>query len=360
MIMIRNEIVSLIGHYQLENSEELSFQRFGSGLIHQTFLIEVNQKKYILQGFNSNVFKYPIRINDNLTFLSQSGDLRLLPFQLPLPILNREGLGMVDFQGGLYRLFDFVEGETLQQITDPDQATGAAEAYAIFSKWADRFSLSQFVETIPNFHRLDLRFDRLEEVAKSAQNLSAAETQMLSFYLGQKPLVEAYLNIIQSIPQRLTHNDTKINNLIFSSDRRKIKAIIDLDTIMPGYLLYDFGDLVRTVASGEEEISQNWGNQKLLVPIFEKLLAGYWAGAGDWMSQAEAKSLLIGGEVMTCLMGIRFFTDHLEGNVYYQVAYEEQNFHRANNQMILLQSLQSQRPEMENIFSEITGIPTES
>jgi len=358
--MNRNEIVSLVGHYQLENNEELSFQRFGSGLIHQTFLIEVNQKKYILQGFNSNVFTYPNRINDNLTFLSQSGELRLLPFELPLPIINREGSGMVDFQGGLYRLFDFVKGETLQQITDPDQATVAAEAYAIFSKWASRFPISQFIETIPNFHRLDLRFDRLEQVAKSARNLSAAEIRVLSFYMGQKPLVEAYLKTIQAIPQRLTHNDTKINNLIFSPDLRKVRAVIDLDTIMPGYLLYDFGDLVRTVASGEEEISQNWGNQKLLVPIFEKLLAGYWAGAGNWMTQAEAKSLLIGGEVMTCLMGIRFFTDHLEGNVYYQVAYEEQNFHRANNQMIFLQSLQSHRANLQSIFSKITEIPIES
>jgi Ser/Thr protein kinase RdoA (MazF antagonist) len=358
--MNRNEIVSLVGHYQLENNEKLSFQRFGSGLIHQTFLIEVNQKKYILQGFNSNVFTYPNRINDNLTFLSQSGELRLLPFELPLPIINREGSGMVDFQGRLYRLFDFVKGETLQQITDPDQATVAAEAYAIFSKWASRFPISQFIETIPNFHRLDLRFDRLEQVAKSARNLSSAEIRVLSFYMGQKPLVEAYLKTIQAIPQRLTHNDTKINNLIFSPDLRKVRAVIDLDTIMPGYLLYDFGDLVRTVASGEEEISQNWGNQKLLVPIFEKLLAGYWAGAGNWMTQAEAKSLLIGGEVMTCLMGIRFFTDHLEGNVYYQVAYEEQNFHRANNQMIFLQSLQFHRADLQSIFSKITEIPIES
>jgi Ser/Thr protein kinase RdoA (MazF antagonist) len=358
--MYRNDILELIKQFQIEGTEESRFEKFGSGLIHQTFLIELNQNKYILQCFNSNVFKFPDRIEKNLGLLSELGDLKILPFQLPLPILNRDGSGIVAFKGSLYRLFDFVEGETLQQITDPNQAVKAAEAYALFSRWADSFPLDRFAETIPDFHRLDLRFDRLEEVAKSAQNLSAAETEILDFYLAQKLLVETYLKIIHKIPQRLTHNDTKINNLIFSPDFSKVAAVIDLDTIMPGYLLYDFGDLVRTVASAAEEISQDWTSQKLLVPIFEKLLAGYWEGAGDWMSQEEAKSLLIGGEVMTCLMGVRFFTDHLEGNVYYQVAYSDQNFHRAKNQMILLQSLQSHKTDLELIFSQITRISIES
>lgn len=358
--MDRRDIEALLGQFQLEGLGVFKFFKFGAGLIHQTFLIEFGERKFILQDFNSNVFKYPNRINDNLTLLSQSGDLTQLLFQLPLPILNREGSGLVAFQGRLYRLFDFIEGKTLQQISDPNQATKAAEAYALFSRWADSFSLVQFVETIPNFHRLDLRFDRLEEVAKSSQNLSTAETQILDFYLAQKQLVESYLKIIHEIPLRITHNDTKINNLIFSSDLSKVAAVIDLDTIMPGYLLYDFGDLVRTVASAEEEISQSWENQKVLLPIFENLLIGYWTGAGDWMSQEEAKSLLIGGEVMTCLMGVRFFTDHLEGNAYYQVAYHEQNLHRAKNQMILLQSLQTHRADLELIFSKITRISIES
>lgn len=358
--MDRNHILELIKQFQLEVRDEFSFEEFGSGLIHQTFLIEMNVRKFILQGFNSKVFNYPDRINDNLKLLSQSSDLTQLPFQLPLPILSLDGSGMVLFQGSLYRLFDFVEGKTLQQISDPNQAAKAAEAYALFSKWANSFALDQFSETIPNFHRLELRFDRLKEVSKSTQRLSAVEKEILKFYLSQKPLVETYLQVIRQIPLRLTHNDTKINNLIFSADLSKVAAVIDLDTIMPGYLLYDFGDLVRTVASAEEETSQDWTSQKLLVPVFEKLLEGYWAGAGEWMNQEEAKSLLIGGEVMTCLMGLRFLTDHLQGNVYYQVAYPEQNFHRAKNQLILLQSLQAHRADLQKVFLKITGISPDS
>lgn len=352
--MNREELVELLSLFQLESVEQFDFERFGSGLIHQTFFIKLGQKEYILQAFNSNVFKFPERIENNLSLLSNFGDLNQLPFQLPLPIPNLEGIGIVKYKGMHYRLFDFVGGQTLQQISDLNQAKNAAEAYANFSKWADSFPLEKFVETISNFHRLDLRFGRLVEVAKSAVNLTDEEQQVLDFYLGQKGLVENYLRTIDQIPLRLTHNDTKINNLIFSQDLTQVAAVVDLDTIMPGYLLYDFGDLVRTVASGAEEISLDWDSQKLITPVFEQLLVGYWAGAGDWMDSKEAKSLLIGGEVMTCIMGLRFLTDHLEGNVYYQVTYSLQNFHRAKNQMLLLKSLQDAKPELEKIWKSVT------
>jgi len=354
--MDRQDILELLRQYPNLELEDFSFQKFGAGLIHQTFLIEAGQKKFILQGFNSNVFKSPERIEKNLSRLYQQGNLEKLPFQLPLPIPNLAGTGLVNYKGKLYRLFDFVEGKSLQQIHDTSQAKIAAEAYALFSKWADSFSLGQFEETIPYFHRLDLRFARLEEVANSAKNLNPEEVQILDFYLNQKKLVEEYVQITAEIPMRLTHNDTKINNLIFSENLKNVAAVIDLDTIMPGYLLYDFGDLVRTVASAEEETSQVWGNQKVSLPIFEKLLEGYWQGAADFVSKKEGTSLLIGGEVMTCLMGLRFFTDHLEGNVYYHVDYPEQNLHRAKNQQILLQSLQANRSQMKKCFSMITGI----
>jgi Ser/Thr protein kinase RdoA (MazF antagonist) len=353
--MNRNDLYELLKCYPLEGLEELNFQKFGAGLIHETYLIELRKHQYILQYFNSNVFKHPNRIEKNLTLLSKVGDFSQLSFQLPLPIQNLDGSGLVEFQGKLFRLFHFVEGKTLQQISDPNQAKQAAEAYASFSRWADAFPLVKFEETIPNFHRLDLRFHRLEEVAKSVKNLNPEEQQILDFYLSQNELVTNYLQVISEIPLRLTHNDTKINNLIFSSNLKKVEAVIDLDTIMPGYLLYDFGDLVRTVASAEEETSLDWENQKLQLPIFENLLTGYWAGAGDLMSEKEAKSLLMGGEVMTIIMGLRFLTDHLEGNVYYRVEYPEQNFHRAKNQMILLRSQQSLRPVLQEIWEKITG-----
>ena len=135
-----------------------------------------------------------------------------------------------------------------------------------------------------------------------------------------------------------------------------MEAVIDLDTLMAGMLLYDFGDLVRTVACSEPETSQNWQNLFLIPEVFEDLLKGYWEGIKDFATPEEIKSLLLGGEVMTIIMGLRFFTDHLEGNVYYRVEYREQNFHRAKNQMIFLQSQQAIRPKLQQIWEKVTGV----
>lgn len=351
------EIKGILSNYYLPITDQYSFEKFGAGLIHQTYLVTIGDQRYILQGFNQNVFKYPERIEQNLKLLGEEQDsYKKLPFHLPLPILSKSGAATIKFDQKLFRLFEFVDGQTLQQIQNSNQAYLAAEAYASFSRWAEQFPIDSFSETIPNFHRLDLRYERLQEVAMLRQPSTLEETEILQYYLGQENLIKEYLETIQTIPRRLTHNDTKINNLIFSSDLQKVQAVVDLDTIMPGYLLYDFGDLVRTVASAEEEISQNWDNQQLIPSVFEKLLAGYWSAAGAWMTPEEGKSILLGGEVMTALMGIRFFTDHLEGNSYYQVAYPLQNLHRAKNQMTLLHSMQGLRPELRRIFAQVTQV----
>lgn len=351
--MEKDKLILLLSHYDLPDSL-VKWSAFGKGLIHQTFWIDLGDKEYILQGFNQNVFKFPERIEQNLNLLGQDQGLTQgLPFQLPLPILTKKGSLTTSFDGKLFRLFEFVDGATLQQIQNPSQAFLAAEAYASFSRWAEQFPIDSFADTIPNFHRLDLRYSRLQAVAKTQTPTSPEESEVLDFYLGQEKLIAEYLQTTGQIPSRLTHNDTKINNLIFSKNLSKVEAVIDLDTIMPGYLLYDLGDLVRTVANTEEETSLNWANQRITLPIYEQLLAGYLSGAANWISDAEKDSLLLGGEVMTCLMGTRFLTDHLEGNVYYHVDYPEQNFHRAKNQMHLLQSLQSSRPELQKILDSL-------
>jgi hypothetical protein len=133
-----------------------------------------------------------------------------------------------------------------------------------------------------------------------------------------------------------------------------VEAIIDLDTLMGGYLMYDFGDLVRTVACSLPETSTDWGKVSLHSSLFEELLKGYWKGVQGIATSNEAKSLLFGGEIMTLIMGLRFFTDHLQGNIYYRVSYPEQNFHRAKNQMIFLQSQQAQRENLQSAWKKIT------
>jgi Ser/Thr protein kinase RdoA (MazF antagonist) len=340
--------------YTFLADQSLLISELGEGLIHETLLIEGKTKKWVLQGFNEAVFNFPERIDYNLTLLSTHSKTRSLPFLLPLPILNSAGKGLTKIGGKNYRLFDFVEGNTLQLIENPNQAFLAAQAYGEFANWAKDISGEAMQETIPNFHRLDLRFQTLEEVSHSRKKLFTEEKEILDFYLKQKPLVNWYLAQLNQLPVRVTHNDTKINNLIFAEDLSKVEALIDLDTVMGGFLMYDFGDLVRTVACSVPETSIIWNEIRLLPEIFEELLKGYWEGVRSIATPNEAKSLIFAGEIMTLIMGLRFFTDHLQGNVYYRVSYPEQNFHRAKNQLTFLRSQQETRELLIRIWEKVT------
>lgn len=353
--MIKGDIAGILANYTFHEFENFEFQTFGEGLIHGTYLIKSGEEKFILQEFNNGVFQYPERISNNQRLVKTQADESLLPFQLPLPILNSNKKLITNYNGRLFRLFEFVSGQTIQEITELDQAYLAARAYGLFANWGKVVDTSELQECIPDFHRLDLRFAKLEEVASAKGFLSSEDKEVLDFYLSQKELVIEYQKYQAVLPARLTHNDTKINNLIFSHNLQKVEALVDLDTLMSGYLMYDFGDLVRTVACSKSETSQNWGAIILEIPVFEKLLKGYFEGIKSFATKKEIESLLIGGNVMICIMGLRFFTDHLLGNVYYKVQYPEQNFHRAKNQMLLLKSLEDSKPQIQKIFENITA-----
>lgn len=351
-------ITQLTQSYSFLENIDLKVSPLGEGLIHETLLIESESEQWVVQGFNEAVFNFPERIDFNLSLISAHAKSQksALAFLLPLPLLNKAGNGLTEIDRKKFRLFEFVKGKTLQQISDSKQAFIAAQAYGEFANWAKSISGSVMQETIPDFHRLDLRFDKLISVSSKKTDLASEEIDILDFYLSQQHLVEWYLDQVNNLPLRVTHNDTKINNLIFSDDLEKVEALIDLDTLMGGYLMYDFGDLVRTVACSLPETSNQWEAIQLISEIFEELLKGYWEGIKDFASLEEASSLLFGGEIMTLIMGLRFFTDHMQGNIYYRVSYPEQNFHRAKNQMILLKSQQENRDLLKNSWSKVTGL----
>lgn len=352
--MVNENIAGILAAYSFDSFEDFSFHPFGAGLIHGTYLIESRNSTFILQEFNTVVFQYPERITHNQRQIKSQGDDSLLPFTLPLPILNSAQKLITEWNGKLFRLFEFVSGQTIQQITMLNQAHLAAKAYGDFATWGEVVDIGKLQECIPDFHRLDLRFAKLQEVAKNKESVSKEDQEILEFYLGQKELIKDYVKFQAILPNRLTHNDTKINNLIFSDDLSKVEALVDLDTLMPGYLMYDFGDLVRTVACSESETSQYWDKIKLEIPVFEQLLQGYWEGVKGIATEEETRSLMLAGEMMTCIMGLRFLTDYLQGNIYYKVEYLNQNFHRAKNQMIFLKSLQEAKPELEEIWKSVT------
>ncbi|WP_373520530.1 phosphotransferase enzyme family protein [Aquiflexum sp.] len=319
-------------------------QKFGDGHIHKTFLIDDGVRQYILQQFNNSVFKNPERISHNHAILLDQINANQLPFELPLPIPNLNGELFTVIDGDYFRLSPFITGKCINEVDNSHQAYLAAKAFAHFIKAGIHIDASLFQEVIPGFNDLELRYNQLLEALSKTEREVTGELQVLvDFYLSQKDLVEEYLFWKERLPLRLTHNDTKINNLIFSENLNKVIAIIDLDTLTAGYVYYDFGDLVRTVACTEGENSTNWNNIDVDQDKFDALLNGLLEIGDGTFTKDEIQSLSFGGKMMTCIMGFRFLADYLNGNIYYTIHYEAQNLHRAKNHMHLLMALRKRR-----------------
>lgn len=351
--MEQNLLSSIIGNYPIQ-TDKLAVKRFGSGHIHKTYLVRTSDESYILQEFNDKVFRYPERISANQQVLHADLNEDELPFVLPLPIKNKDNSFFTKTNKSLFRLFPFIQGTTRDAVSKKTHAGIAAEAFAFFIKGFVHTDPGQLQDSIPDFHNLELRFQQFENSLKNPQpEIDEDLANLIEFYLGQKDLVSQYQSYVESLPKRVTHNDTKINNLIFREDLAKVNALIDLDTIMSGYVFYDFGDLVRTVACTEDESSQNWDNINVDLEKYEGLLEGFIQTLNGVITEEEMNSLPYGGEMMTCIMGLRFLTDYLNGNIYYQISYPEQNRHRSKNQARLLQSLIQHRTHIKQATEKL-------
>ncbi|MEX2592831.1 MAG: aminoglycoside phosphotransferase family protein [Anditalea sp.] len=349
-----DKIGLILEAYDLKD-KELEIRKYGSGHIHGTYLLHAGAERFILQAYNKKVFRFPERISGNQNILSEHLGAEKLPFALPLPIKNLDGNFFSVHGHQLFRLFPFVEGLTKDAVELPQEAHLAAEAFGIFIKAFLDVSTEGFQETIPDFHNLTLRYQQLQDSIHNTKLTIDRELQaLMEFYIGQTGLLYQYQDYQKKLPLRVTHNDTKINNLIFEENLSKVNALIDLDTIMPGFIFYDFGDLVRTVACSEDESSQNWNSIQVDLDKYKSLITGFCNPLKPTVSKEELASLPYGGEMMTYIMGLRFLTDYLNGNVYYHINYPQQNLHRAKNQFHLLSSLQENRARIGEMMEEVT------
>ncbi|GGZ20068.1 mucin desulfatase [Echinicola pacifica] len=346
MALITNQ---LLGMYGIDE-EVIELKPYGSGHIHKTFFLYTPSKKFILQGFNKAVFTHPDRIGANLQAVQKTLEGQHLPFELPLPIPTITGESFATLNGELFRLFPFVNGLSINSAETPHQAYLASKSFGEFIKACASLSGDQMIPVIDGFHDLALRYRQFENALKASQVPKTDELMhWVKFYQKQVLLVRKYRRYTEILPWRVTHNDTKINNVIYDADFTKINAVIDLDTVMGGYVFYDFGDLVRTVACTEEESSTDWEKVNIDLDKYEALLQGFQEALQEVLSPEEIDSLTFGGEMMACIMGLRFLTDYLNGNIYYPIKYPMQNFDRAKNQALLLMALQEKRELIEQM-----------
>jgi Ser/Thr protein kinase RdoA (MazF antagonist) len=258
-----------------------------------------------------------------------------------------------DLKGNFWRTFLFIEkAQTFQAVQSYEQAFEAGKSFGHFQAVLDDLPSPRLIETIPDFHNTAKRFRALEKaVNRDACNRAKSCRREIDFVLNRTAestiLIQAHHD--GRIPERITHNDTKFNNLMLDEETGLGICILDLDTVMPGLSLYDFGDMVRTTTSPAEEDEQDLSKVIMQMPMFEALVKGFLESIRDMLTPTEIEYLAFSGRLITIELGARFLTDFLEGDVYFRTHRECHNLDRARVQFKLVESMESQLDEMEQV-----------
>jgi aminoglycoside phosphotransferase (APT) family kinase protein len=332
---------------------------YGSGHINDTYVVEFDQggapMRYILQRINHNVFKNPVALMENVSRVTAHLEARLagwpdLSRRMLTLIPARDGRAYyVDGEGNHWRAYIFIEkARTYDAVESPAQAFEAAKAFGEFQSLLADLPAPRLHDTIPGFHHTPQRFARLEEaIARDVAGRAAEARKEIDFALARKPMVEVLLKA--NLPERVTHNDTKINNVMLDDATGQGICVIDLDTVMPGLALYDFGDMVRTTTSPAREDERDLSKVRLRMPMFEALVQGYLSTAGNFLTSDEKALLAFSGKLITFEIAIRFLTDFLEGDNYFKTQRPEHNLDRTRTQLRLVEEIETLEAEMNRI-----------
>lgn len=337
-----------------------SCEPYGSGHIHETFRLIKSSgehiQKFILQRFNSSVFREPEKVMNNIrkitTHLKNIGGRNSDTLYLSLVPAVSGDYWYQDALKNYWRCFEFIEESyTINRIESNSQAYEAAKMFGNFMLLLSDFKSDDLEITIPDFHNIVKRLESLNSAIESGiekRKLDAArETKQITQYNN---IVEEYLYILPDMPIRVTHNDTKINNVLFSSSTDKGICVIDLDTVMPGTVLSDFGDMVRTFTNSGDEDEVDLRKVFFRPEIFREMAVGFIEGTSGILKPIEKNNLILGGKLIIFMQAVRFLTDYLAGDPYYKIEYSEHNLVRTRNQLKLLDSFIEHEKEAKHFL----------
>ena len=353
------DLKEIVANFNIDGSL-VSAAACGNGHINDTFAVVLKhrgrQVRYIIQRINHDVFTDPVSLMDNFKRVTQH-----LQFKLKNePDAGRRSLNLIptrncfrDSHGNYWRCCYFIEKATTYDVVEkPAQAFQAAKAFGRFQRDLVDLPGRRLYETIPGFHNTPKRFLNLTHaVDLDRYNRAASAKAEIEFALQREPITRVLLdmNACGEIPERITHNDTKLNNLLIDDESGEAICVIDLDTVMPGLALYDFGDLVRTATSPVAEDEKDLSRVTLQMHMYKALHKGYLDSAGEFLSSAEKSLLSFAGKLMTFETGIRFLTDYLEGDVYFKTHRNEHNLDRCRNQFKLVASIEENETAMNRL-----------
>ena len=362
----QEELRAALAGFGVKDPTDVS--RYGSGHINDTFKVDLSlggvPVSYILQRINDSIFTRPDRVMENIArvtshirgkFAGASDATRRT-----LTVIHaRDGQPVARGpEGGWWRMYVFVTGaRTFDLIENADQARKAAQAFAGFQNALADLPAPRLFETIPNFHNTLTRLEQLDTAAsEDKMGRKASVAAELAFVDAHREEAGRIVKMMENgeIPERITHNDTKINNVMLDDATGEGVAVIDLDTVMPGCALYDFGDMVRTstaaAAEDEKDLSKVFSRKE----YFEALVKGYLSEA-KFLTEAEKANLAFSGRLITFTIGIRFLADYLAGDTYFRTAYEDHNLVRCRTQLKMVESMEEQAEEYEAIVRKYAG-----
>jgi len=363
MVAKMKHIKQILDNFKIAGDFINAKKAYGSGHINDTILVSYNQsgKKvdYILRKINDYVFKEPKLIIENT--INVTNHIRNKFIEHNEPDLKRKVLTLLESRNGKYFYSDgndywcllyFIQGAyTVDHVDNDQQAFEAAKAYGKFQKYLSDFDTNKCYITIKDFHNLSNRIilfkNAIKEDPKNRIKGIEKEIEIANSYMF---LADEYENMqTKNLPVRITHNDTKINNIILHEETNEGLCVIDLDTVMPGTMLNDFGDMVRTFTSPVLEDEIEFSKVTMRLSIFDALVKGYLAEMNNYLTEDELDNLVLGSKIIVYEQAVRFLTDYIAGDVYYKTEYDSHNLNRAKNQLVLLASIDEQSEEMEKI-----------
>jgi hypothetical protein len=342
---------------------------YGSGHINETYAIQANLAgtpvRYLLQRLNTSIFKDPAGLMSNVERVTGhlrrklAAEGRQDASRRSLTVLHsHDGQGFLDDpELGFWRGYLFIEGaRTYDLLETTDQAHEAARAFGAFQRLLSDYDGPRLLETVPDFHDSRKRFETLRRAAETDPAGRARETgPELEFAFARESLVDVLLDLHASgaIPERITHNDTKLNNVLLDDATGEGICVLDLDTVMPGMSLYDFGDLVRSVCNPVPEDHPDPSAVTAREDMFSAVAHGYLEGTGGGLLQVERDHLLTAGRLLTFECGLRFLTDHLQGDTYFRIHRPGQNLDRARTQFALVASLETRADALRKCIRDL-------
>ncbi len=336
---LHTDIDIVLSNYNFDFTQAI-ISPLGNGHINNTYKLSTPESEFVLQKINHDIFTKTVELSENTqkinVHLLQQKKSGNYPFAVPQQLLTTSGNVCIKVGENYWRLMEFIQGSyTLEEVTTPEQAALVARAFAQFSAALSTFPASGLTMIIDDFHDIRARICQLSE-AVANDNLGRLShcQQLVDYCFTQNSFIQHVVEISKKLPLRVTHSDTKINNLLFTQGDIPC-AVIDLDTCMPGLLMHDFGDMVRTCCSNLAEDDTNIDNMVFKYDIFAALLSNYQQAFGEKITALERNSLIVGAKLLPFIIGTRFLTDHLNGDNYFAVRRENHNLERAQNQIQL-------------------------